>query len=185
MVVKERLYTVEEFWEIARLPENEGRRLELEDGVIVDVGASSPINTVTAMRIGHFFNAFVIPRDLGYVSGADGGFKLAVRRSRQPDVVFISKARLPELPREFKLAPDIAVEVVSENEDIFKKAREYLQAGTRFVWAVYTDEKMVYVCTLDEEDGSLRWQPFDINSTLDGGDVLPDFTLAVRDIFPE
>ena len=72
MVVKDRLYTVEEFWEIARLPENEGRRLELEDGVIVDVGASSPINTVTAMRIGYFFNAFVIPRDLGYVTGPDG-----------------------------------------------------------------------------------------------------------------
>jgi hypothetical protein len=41
VVAKERFYTVEEFWEIARLPENEGRRLELEDGVIVDVGASS------------------------------------------------------------------------------------------------------------------------------------------------
>jgi Uma2 family endonuclease len=136
------------------------------------------------MRIGYFFNAFVIPRDLGYVTGADGGFKLAVRRSRQPDVAFISKARLPELPRDFKIAPDIAVEVVSENEDIFKKAREYLQAGTRFAWAVYTDEKVVFVCTLDD-DGTLRWQPFDINSTLDGGEVLPGFRLAVRDIFPE
>lgn len=184
MVVKEQLYTVEEFWGIARLPENEGRRLELEDGVIVDVGASSPINTVTAMRIGHFFNAFVIPHDLGYVTGADGGFKLGVRRSRQPDVGFISKSRMPELPREFKIAPDIAVEVVSEHEDIFKKAREYLQAGTRFVWAVYPDEKVVYVCTLDD-DGSLRWQPFDINSTLNGGDVLPGFTLPVQEIFPD
>jgi Uma2 family endonuclease len=129
-------------------------------------------------------NVYVIPRNFGYVTGADGGFKLGVRRSRQPDVGFISKTRLPELPREFKIAPDIAVEVVSENEDIFKKAREYLQAGTHFVWAVYTDEKMVFVCTLDD-DGSLRWQPFDISSTLDGGDILPGFTPAVRDIFPE
>ena len=180
----ERLYTVEEFWEIARLPENEGRRLELEDGVIVEMASSSPVNTVTAMRIGHFLNAFVIPRDLGYVTGADGGFKLAPRRSRQPDVAFISKTRMPELPREFKIAPDLAVEVVSPDEDIFKKAREYLHAGTQLVWAVYPDEKTVYVFRLDT-DGEVRSKPYGLDKTLDGGNVLPGFTLPVRDIFPD
>lgn len=184
MVARERLYTVEEFWEVARLPENEDKRLELEDGVIIEMAASSPINTVTAGRILHFVNAFVIPRNLGYVTGAYGGFKLAPRRSRQPDVGFISRARLPELPREFKVAPDLAVEVVSENEDIFKKAREYLQAGTRLVWAVYTDEKTVHVIRLNA-DGGLSTQPFGIDDTLTGEDVLPGFTLPVRDISPE
>ncbi len=90
---QERLYTAEEFFEIASLPENEDKRLELDDGVIVEMAGSSPINTVTAGRILHFVNAFVIPRDLGFVSGADGGFKLAPKRVRLPDVGFISKAR--------------------------------------------------------------------------------------------
>lgn len=81
MVLGKKLYTVEEFWEIAHLPENEERRLELEDGVIVEMAVSSPINTVTAGRILHYLNAFVIPRDLGYVTGADGGFKLASSRT--------------------------------------------------------------------------------------------------------
>jgi Uma2 family endonuclease len=184
MVVREKLYTFEEFWAFAQLPENENRRLELEDGVIVEMGASSPINTVTAGRILHFLNTFVIPRDLGYVTGADGGFKLAHKRSRQPDVGFISKARVPQLPKRFDMPPDLAVEVVSEDEDIFKKAREYLAAGTKMVWAVYADEKTVYTMVLND-DGGLNAVPYRMADTLDGGEVLPGFKLAVKDVFPE
>lgn len=181
---QEKLYTAEEFWEIAELPENENRRLELEDGVIVEMAASSPINTVTAMRIGTFMNNFVIPRDLGYVTGADGSFKLAPKRVRLPDVGFISKERLAALPKRFDLAPDLAVEVVSPDEDILKKAREYLHAGTRMVWAVYTEDRIVYVMTLGERDAIVSL-PYGEGDTLDGGDVLPGFTLPVRDIFPQ
>jgi Uma2 family endonuclease len=103
---------------------------------------------------------------------------------RQPDVGFISKSRQPELPKQFEMAPDLAVEIVSPDEDVFKKANEYLRAGTRLVWAVYTDEQTVYVMQLDE-DGALRSVVYGIQSVLDGGDVLPEFTLPVREIFPE
>lgn len=185
MTLREKLLMAEEFFEIASLPENEDKRLELDDGKIVHVGSSSQINTVTAARIVYFLNAHVIPNDLGYVTGADGGFKLGERRARIPDVAFISKARLPKLKgASFPIAPDLAVEVVSPDEDIFKKAREYLHAGTKIVWAVYTDEKVVYVMRLDP-DGSFHSIPFGIDDTLDGDDVLPDFKLAVREIFPQ
>lgn len=60
MALREKLYTAEEFFEIARLPENVEQRLELDGGVIVDIGSSSRINTVTAMRIVYFLNAHVI-----------------------------------------------------------------------------------------------------------------------------
>jgi Uma2 family endonuclease len=179
----ERTFTVEEFWAVAQAPENANKRLELEDGVIVEMASSSPINTVTAGRVLHFINAFVIPRNLGYVTGADGGFKLGSKRVRQPDVGFISKASAPKLPKHFNLAPDLAVEVVSEDEDIFKKAREYLQAGTRIVWAVYSDEQIVHVIHLNA-DGGLTTTPYGIDAVLDGGEVLPGFQLPVREIFP-
>jgi Uma2 family endonuclease len=184
MVVREKRYTAEEFFEIAALPENESKRLELDDGVIVEMAESRPINTVSGGRILYFLNAFVIPRDLGYVTGADGGFKLADKRVRQPDVGFISKTRMPSLPKRFGIAPDLAVEIVSEDEDIFKKAREYLHAGTKMVWAVYADEKAVYVFQLDD-DGSILSKPHGEGAILDGGDVLSGFTLAVREIFPK
>lgn len=182
--LQEKLFSAEEFFQIASAPENAERRLELEDGVIVEMAASTQKNTVTAMRIGYFLNAFVIPRNLGYVTGADGGFKLGTKRARQPDAAFISKTRHAQLQGvQFPVAPDLAVEIVSEDEDIFKKAREYLNAGTKLVWAVYTDERTVFVMTLGA-NGAVTSLPFTESDVLDGGEVLPGFTLRVVDIFP-
>jgi Uma2 family endonuclease len=183
MALRERLFTADEFFEMARLSENEDRRLELDEGVIVEMASSSPTNTVTAGRIIYFLNAFVLPRGLGYVTVPDGGFRLTEHKVRQPDAAFISKRRLPELPDEFHIPPDLAVEVVSPNEDVLKKVNEYLNAGTAVVWTVYSDERTVYVFR-HSKDGNLIGQPFGIDDTLDGGDVLPGFTLPVRDVFP-
>jgi hypothetical protein len=58
MVTREKLYIAQEFWEIAQLPENETRRLELEDGIIVEMASSSPLNTVIAGRIITFLTRF-------------------------------------------------------------------------------------------------------------------------------
>jgi Uma2 family endonuclease len=118
------------------------------------------------------------------VTGADGSFKLGAKRARLPDVGFIASARFPKLPKKFNFAPDLAVEVVSEHEDIFKKALEYLHAGTKVVWAVYTEDKVIHVIRLDE-DGGLHSQPFGIDDVLEGGDLLPEFKLPGRDIFPD
>lgn len=179
MVLAEKRYTVEDFRQYAR--ENEDLRLELDDGVIIDMGASRPINTITAMRIGYFFSAFVLPRNLGHVSGADGGYKVGPRKVRQPDVAFVA---VDEIPQEFDFAPDLAVEIVSPGEDVFKKTNDYLQAGTRIVWAVYPDEKNVFVFHMDD-DGTIHSKRYEMGDTLDGGDVLPGFTLPVGDIFAQ
>jgi Uma2 family endonuclease len=187
MALREKLYTAEEFFQIAALPENDEKRLELEDGMIVEVemGSSSRLNTVVGMRVGYFLNGFVIPNDLGYVTGADGGFKLASGKVRRPDVAFISKRHgIALVGVEFTVAPDLAVEIVSPDEDVFKKANEYFRAGTRLVWAVYTEDRIVYVMRQDT-DGSIHSTPHGIDAILDGGDVLPGFRLSVRDLFPE
>ncbi|MBE0691217.1 MAG: Uma2 family endonuclease, partial [Anaerolineae bacterium] len=155
------------------------------DGVIVEMPPSSRLNTVTAGRLIHFLNAFVIPRDSGYVTVPDGGYRLGLRTYRQPDVAFIAKARAVDLDGvAFENAPDLAIEVVSPGEDILKKAYEYLLAGTRLVWAVYAEDKLIRILRLDEH-GELRSKQYGVEDTLDGGDVLPGFVLAVRDVFPD
>jgi Uma2 family endonuclease len=184
MALRENLYTFEEFWEIAHLPENADRRLELEDGVIVDMGSSSKLNTVVSGRLIHYLNAHVIANDLGIITVPDAGYKLGGSTYRQPEVAFISKQRSNDLKGVyFTVAPDLAIEVVSPDEDVFKKANEYIEAGTRMVWAVYAIEKRVYVFR-PNPDGTLNVQPYGIEDTLDGGNVLPNFSLRVRDIFP-
>ena len=183
MVLREKLHTVEEFREIARLPENEAKRLELEDGMIIEMVPSKPTNTVVAGRIIYFLNNHVIPNNLGVITTPDGGFKLTPNTNRQPDVAYVPMQQIETMPDEFDFAPALAVEVVSPNEDVFKKVNEYLDAGTRIVWAVYCEDRKVFVFTRDES-GILHSEPKGKNDTLDGGDVLPNFRLAVQDIFP-
>jgi Uma2 family endonuclease len=187
MVLRERLYTAAEFWEIERLPENVDKRLELIDGVIVEMASSTQQNAVIAGRVIYFFNAFVIPRDLGYVSGPDGGYTVNTGNAYQPDAAFISKARHAELKGvEFPIAPDLAVEVISPSEssnDVMKKVRRYLQSGTQIVWTIYPEDKTVYVWT-PSPDGSPQAQAFEDDDILDGGKVLSGFTLKVSEIFP-
>jgi Uma2 family endonuclease len=117
MVTKEPFYTAEEFWKIA---ENTDQQLELVAGTIIEMSPSSPLNTVIAGRITTFLNNYVIKNNAGYVTVPDGGFKLIGDNIRQPDSAFISKARQPSLPDHFEIAPDLAVEVVSPNEDVLK-----------------------------------------------------------------
>ena len=187
MVAQERLYTAEEFWEIAQQPENADKRLALVDGEIIEMPPSSQVNTVIAGRIGYFLNAVVIPNNLGYVTEADGGFTLTEHNARQPDVAFISKKQHPTLDGvTFPVAPDLAVEVISPSEssnDVLRKVQIYIDAGTRLVWAVYPVDKKVHVWKPSAE-GGLNVQIFGIDATLESGDVLPGFTLCVRDIFP-
>src|SRR5579859_6434191 len=59
----------------------------------------------------------------------------------------------------------------------------YLMAGGRLVWAVYPDDKVVEVYRLAQEGTSLNVQTFGIEESLDGGDVLPGFTLTLKDLF--
>jgi Uma2 family endonuclease len=184
MALRENLYSFEQFWEIANLPENADRRLELDEGIIVDMGASGKLNTVVAGRLIHFLNAHVLAYDLGIITSPDAGYKLGGRTYRQPDAAFISRQTSTDLEGVyFTVAPDLAVEIVSPDEDVFKKANEYIEAGTRMVWAVYADARRVYVFR-PNSDGSVNVQNYDADDILDGGDVLPGFTLPVSDIFP-
>lgn len=80
MDLQERLYTIEEYLAITRLSANENKRLELVDGMIVEKGKSermSPadrMNKVIAAIILAFLNVPVLSKNIGYVSGADGGY---------------------------------------------------------------------------------------------------------------
>jgi Uma2 family endonuclease len=100
-----------------------------------------------------------------------------------PDVGYISRARMPETPRrEVLVAPDLAVEVKSPTDSKRKmriKAEDYLAYGTKLVWLVFRDEQLVEVYSPDQEDVII----VGIDGVVDGGDVLPGFTLPVARIF--
>src|SRR5271157_2332359 len=86
--------SVEAFEQLAALPENAHKRLEFIGGEIVEVVSNnfaSQIGARVLMKVGLHVEAL----DLGYVTGADGGYKVS-GEDYIPDVGFISKAKQPK-----------------------------------------------------------------------------------------
>src|SRR3954452_24115384 len=88
----------------ADLIEAEGRYhslFELVDGVLVEKGMGYR-ESLLACALIEFLRAFVIPRNLGLVSGADGSLRLFPGLVRAPDVAFASWDHFPDrrLPTE-------------------------------------------------------------------------------------
>lgn len=77
--------------------------------------------------------------------------------------------------------PDLAVEIQSPDDrpmSLRKKAAYYIANGTRLVWLVLLEKRQVEVYRPGEKVVGLTE-----DDTLDGGDVLPRFSVLVRDIF--
>jgi Uma2 family endonuclease len=181
MVVQKKTYTYDEYAAISELPENRDKILELIDGEIVEKVPSFTPSRI-GMRLGRFVDTHVDENNLGYVTGADGGYILSEDDTFNPDVAYISKIRLPELPaREVHGPPDLAIEVKSPTDSkraMRRKAETYRRYGTKMVWLVFPDEQIVEVYVADEDVKTLG-----MDDTLDGGDVLPGFVLPVSKIF--
>jgi Uma2 family endonuclease len=182
MAVQTQQYTVEEFDQMVMLPENTDRRLEYIGGEIVEMVSNNYSSEVAARILGYIF-AYLLQNNIGRVTGADGGYQIAGERYI-PDVAFISKAKQPEPSHDAynPNAPDLAVEVLSSSDkadDIRIKIANYLAACT-LLWVVEPESKTVEIYVTGQKGQRAR-----VGDTLNGGDVLPDFTLAVKDLFPE
>lgn len=103
---------------------------------------------------------------------------------RAPDVVFVSRARVEaigEIEGFWPGAPDLAVEVVSPGDayaEVEEKVFDWLDAGT----------KTVIVVSPRQSSTTVHKSPENIivltnTDVLDGGDVVPGFELALREIF--
>jgi Uma2 family endonuclease len=115
----------------------------------------------------------------------DPAESLADLLARLGDVPPSSKERLPQgrIPDAAvpQLVPDLAVEVLSEGntkKEMARKRGECFDAGVRLVWVVDPEALTVAVYTGPEQATVLAK-----GQTLDGGDVLPGFTLPLTDLF--
>src|SRR5262249_41032220 len=76
------------------------------------------------------------------------------------------------------VVPDLAVEVLSESNtraEMARKREEYFRAGVQLVWEVDPDVRTVTIYSAPNSFAGL-----DESQTLDGGTVLPGFTLPIR-----
>jgi Uma2 family endonuclease len=175
--------TIQDVIEIER---REGRLCELVAGVLVEKAMGFRESQLAAFLIG-LLNAFVIPRNLGLVSGADGTMEIMADLVRIPDVAFIKWDRLPGRrqpadPIPF-LSPNLAVEVLSRSNtpgEMAAKRQDYFTAGVELVWEIDPDTRTVAVYTSPTQSTTLR-----VGDSLDAGPVLPGFTLPLAQLFAE
>lgn len=159
---------------------------ELIEGVLKEVSPSSFKPGEIGARILIFIGQFVIEHDLGYLTNADGGYILNPDPATvvAPDVGFVRGDRFPDgIPdRGFSpVPPDLAVEVISpsdRNADIAQKQALYDKAGVPLVWWVDPERKTLTVYRLGQAP-----EVVEATGVLDGGDVLPGFTLELGTIF--
>jgi Uma2 family endonuclease len=158
---------------------------ELVDGTLVEK-AMGLTESVIAGQVLVEIGVFARQHDLGIPAGADGTVQLLKGLVRIPDAAFFSWDKLPGrvLPSKPipELAPDLAVEVLSESNtpaEMRRKLREYFFAGVRLVWMIDPARRRADVYTSpDGPDATL-----DETQSLDGGDVLPGFTLPLAELF--
>jgi Uma2 family endonuclease len=159
---------------------------ELIDGELVPMPPSSFESSSLGHRIGRIVGNYVAEHDLGMMTGADGGYVLFPDREtvRVPDVAFVRSDRLPppgERSRFPRLAPDLAVEVLSPSDrpsDVVAKVEMYQEAGIPLIWLVDPEQTTITVIAAGRPTAVLR-----AGDALDGGDVLPGFTVPVATLF--
>ncbi len=81
------------------------------------------------------------------------------------------------------VAPDLAIEVLSPNNpegEMRRKLEDYFAAGVSLVWYIDPAAKTAKVYTAAD-----RCSVLDETQSLSGGEVLPGFELALRDLFAE
>lgn len=175
------LLTIEEF---ERLPDD-GWRCELVRGKVVREPPAGFDHGRLANRILYLLTSFVEEHGLGEVLASETGFVLFEEPPtvRAPDAAFVAEGRVdsPAPPGFGRLAPDLAVEVVSPSNtvaEIYSKVMDYLDAGSRLVWTVdpgtrsvtvYRSREAIRLLTEDDE--------------LEGEDVLPGFRKGLKEIF--
>ncbi|MEP7200520.1 MAG: Uma2 family endonuclease [Chloroflexota bacterium] len=180
-----KLLTAEESLLVA----DKSRPFELVRGEIVYMDWTGEEHADVAGELFGEMRAYVREHDLGKVYTADAGFLLAENPDtvRVPDVAFVSwarRGRVEHTAGAVPMPPDLAVEIISPSDTmkaVREKVKEYFEAGVQEVWIIEPWAQTVTKCL-----GSLlRTQTLGMEDMLDGGELLPGFTMRVAELFSE
>lgn len=171
--------------EFLALPEVKPAR-EYEDGEVTRKAMPSKDHAWVQSLFGFIFVTYLRAHPIGFAGselrctfGPVGG-----RRSYVPDYVFIRGERTSGWRGRdpFRDAPDLAIEILSPGDRlsrVLKKIRFYLEHGVRQVWLIDPERRTLRVYTAPE-----IVQHYGEDDTLTGGDLLPDFSVPVRELLP-
>jgi Uma2 family endonuclease len=97
---------------------------------------------------------------------------------RRPDLAYLTRAKIQ---RDDESVSEFVIEILSPTDNILKvnrKLREYFKAGVKVVWQIMPEEQAVYVYT-----SPTKVTICEGDTICSAGPVVPDFTIAAKDIF--
>jgi Uma2 family endonuclease len=179
---EQKIWTDAEFMALNR----DGHRYEIVNGELIDMGNSGAKHGYVCSILMILLGGYVHIQKLGAMFDSSTAFKMKSGNKRSPDVSFMAKERLQgldDLPDGFlEGAPDLAVEILSPSNtvaEIHDKLVEYFENGSRLVWVIHPKEQYVLVYRSSQEPDRLLKSA----DSLDGEDIVPDFTLPVAELF--
>lgn len=160
------------------------KQVELVRGVLVVREPPGTWHSVVQENLAWHLGVFIRPRGLGRICGQDAGFRIRSNPDtvRGADVAFVAADRAALIPpRGFAaFAPDLVAEIRSPGDrpgEVLTKVGDWLEAGTRIVWVIDPER---FEARLYRADGSETLVARD--GALDGEDVLPGFSCALREV---
>ena len=181
MTTKPKLMTADE---LLAMPRGDGKKYELIRGVLVEKVPTGRPHAVVVTLIAIVLGSFVLSRDLGEVHTGEPGYLLEIGPDtvRAPDVAWIASGRLPDDATGYpNLTPDLVVEVKSPSNsypELRRKAEMWLSFGVRQVWNADPEHTTVTIYRPNAAPVELGE-----DDTIDGEDLLPDFTAPVWSLF--
>ena len=174
--------------DLLQFVERDKRLVELIDGTLVEKPVGYDESFIASLLI-TALNNFVLPRKLGRVTGEAATIRMKRGRVRLPDVAFVSTERFASLPKPLppipSVGPDLAVEVLSKTNtkaEIDQKLKEYFESGTRLAWVIDPPTQTIAIYEGPTEAPA---RTLTREETLEGGDVLPGFSMPVSQLFVE
>lgn len=173
--------TIDEFETLVRDPVNTSRRLELINGEVVE-SMPTLLHAAIVSLLNFLLMQYLIENPIGWAL-PEARFVTPddPNNARIPDLSFIGREKGPLIAKgPAPYMPDLAIEVQSPGQSdkfMLDKANYYLANGSRMVWLVYPDRRLIEVLTPESR------RILTANETVLGGDLLPGFSVAVARVF--
>jgi Uma2 family endonuclease len=167
------------------------RRYEIVSGQLVRLPAADLRYDSISGDFLRTIGNFVLAHSLGRVTLADTGFLVSAPGEPDtvlvPAVAFVRAERAPdeaEKARYLRVVPDLVIEIAAPGQlrpALAEKSALWLGAGARLAWVVWPNRRQVEVSSV--VDGAPSTRTLSAHETLDGGELLPGFSVSIQHVF--
>ncbi len=165
------------------LPIDEEKEYEIVNGQPLEKKPSGAKHSRIWVSLATCLGQYLRGKPLGALYGVFTTFQIGANE-RMPDLSFLSFDRFPEVgetEENWKIAPDLAVEVITPTDlfdDIDSRLWEYLSAGVQQVWLISMQRKRITIYR-----SATNVTCFTETDELVSEDLFPGFRLKLSKLF--